>query len=241
MRHDRYIAYYRVRAPRSGAPDATGVGPDLEAQQSAVQAYLKGVAGKLIEDHCEMESAKGKAGKPGTSTGRERPELAKALQACEAQEAQLILANMGRLVRNAGFLRTLEASGVEFVACDFPSLTRESVAVVAAVAEEEHQRASARIKAALAAAKARGVKLGGDRGNSIANEARKGAEASKQVRQENAARQAEDIKPIIDAIKAKGITSLQAIAGVLNARGIKTARGARWHATSVKRIIERAG
>lgn len=241
MRHNRYIAYYRVRASRSGAPDVAGAGPDLEVQQSAVQEYLNGVSGKLVEEHCEIESAKGKAGKSGTRTGRDRPELAKALRTCKQQEARLIIANMGRLVRDAQFLRVLEASEVEFVACDFPSLIRETIAVVAAVAEEEHQRASARIKAALAAAKARGVKLGGDRGNSIANEAHKGAEASKQVRQENAARQAEDIKPIIDAIKAKGISSLQAIAGVLNARGIKTARGARWHATSVKRIIERTG
>lgn len=234
MRNDRYIAYYRVRATNSDSPGGAGVGLGLEPQQQAVQACLANLHGKVLEDYSEVESGK------NTKRGN-RPQLESALVACEEHDARLIIANMGRLVRDARFLRALEHAGVEFVACDFPSLNLQTVGVVAAVAEEEHLRASTRIKAALAAAKARGVKLGGDRGNAIANEAHKGAMASKQVRQANAERQAEDIKPVIDAIKAKGITSLQAIAGVLNARGIKTSRGARWHATSVKRVIERAG
>ena len=96
------------------------------------------------------------------ATGRrnDRPELQKALAACRKHKARLVIAKLDRLSRNVAFIATMMDSGVEFLACDNPHATRLTLHILAAVAEHEREMVSARTKAALQAAKVRGVRLG---------------------------------------------------------------------------------
>jgi DNA invertase Pin-like site-specific DNA recombinase len=224
MATGRYIAYYRVSTKRQGK---SGLG--LEAQKNAVADYLNGGRWTLKDEVTEVES--------GTRT--DRPELAKALALCRLHKATLLVAKMDRLSRNLHFLSGLMESGVDFIACDLPAANRLTIHVLAAVAEAEAEAISARTKAALAAAKARGVKLGGDRGN-IASVSRKGASASARARAAEARRRAADLMPVIDAIKAQGTVSLRDVAEELDRRGITTARGGGWSAVQVRRVLNSA-
>jgi DNA invertase Pin-like site-specific DNA recombinase len=113
-----------------------------------------------------------------------------------------------------------------------PNANRLTVGIMAMVAEEERRAISERTKAALAAAKARGVKLGG-RPESLKNTdlgRRRGAE----VRRAKAAARAKDLAPVIEAIRAEGIRSAAGIAKALNLRGIPTAHGGKWRAIQVQ-------
>jgi DNA invertase Pin-like site-specific DNA recombinase len=143
-----------------------------------------------------------------------------------------------RLARNVAFISNLMESGVEFTAVDFPQANRLTVHILAAVAEHEREMISQRTKAALAAAKARGTKLGGDRGNLRAVGDR-GREISRTVRIKKASDRVADLSPIIAEIRASGATSLGRIAKALNERGIRTPRGAEWQPVQVKRVLER--
>ena len=129
-------------------------------------------------------------------------------------------------------------SGVEFTAVDFPQANRLTVHILAAVAEHEAKAISTRTKDALAAAKARGKRLGGDRGN-LPTVAKEGAKASVATRIAKANNRASDLLPIIEELKASGAVSLRQIAAGLNARGIETARGGEWSATQVQRVMIR--
>ena len=125
--------------------------------------------------------------------------------------------------------------GVEVTAADMPEANRFVLHIMAAVAEQEGRAISERTKAALAAAKARGVKLGWsipERDSEQRQAARKGAAVNKA----RALAHAENVLPVIEQIRA-GDASLRQIAAELNARGIKTARGGKWHATTVQNII----
>jgi len=143
------VAYYRVSTPKQGR---SGLG--LEAQRHAVEGYLNGGDWQIVGEFTEIETGK----------RADRPALAKALAMCRLHGARLVIAKLDRLSRNAHFLLGLKESGVDFVAADMPNANRLTVGIMAMVAEDEAQRISQRTKAALAAAKRRGVKLGGDRG-----------------------------------------------------------------------------
>jgi DNA invertase Pin-like site-specific DNA recombinase len=106
---------------------------------------------------------------------------------------------------------------------------------MAVVAQAERKMISARTKAALAAAKARGVKLGGDRGNLPATAA-KGRLASLEARRKVAEQRAQDLAPILAEFRAQGVTSLRKVADFLNARGVPAARGGKWTAVQVGRL-----
>ena len=151
--------------------------------------------------------------------------------------ARLVIAKLDRLSRNAHFLLGLKESGVDFVAADMPNANRLTVGIMAMVAEDEAQRISQRTKDALAAAKRRGVKLGGDRG--VIPNARS-HKASAEALHARTASRAADLAPIIKELQAAGKTSLRAIAEGLNAQGIPTSRGdGEWTATQVMRVLER--
>ncbi|MBN4098618.1 recombinase family protein [Methylobacterium sp. OT2] len=224
MAEGRFVAYYRVSTARQGR---SGLG--LDAQQTAVRGYLNGGSWSLTAEVVEVESGK----------RNDRPKLAEALRLCRLHKATLIIAKLDRLARNVAFVSALMESGVEFVAVDFPQANRLTVHILAAVAEHEAKAISERTTAALAQAKARGVKLGGDRGHMPAIAAQ-GHAASLAKRQEKAKGRADDLLPVIAEIQAGGATSLRAIAAELNARRIETARGGEWSAVQVKRVLDRA-
>lgn len=224
MATGKYITYYRVSTKRQGR---SGLG--LEAQKNAVADYLNGGRWTLVAEVTEVESGK----------RSDRPQLANALALCRIHSATLLVAKMDRLSRNLHFLTGLMESGVDFVACDIPKANTLTVHILAAVAQAEGEAISARTKAALAAAKARGIALGGDRGN-FARIAHRGSPAGVRTRQIKAQARAKDLLPVIEAIKADGAVSLRDIAAVLNERQIPTARGGEWSATQVQRVLNRA-
>jgi DNA invertase Pin-like site-specific DNA recombinase len=223
MANGNFVSYLRVSTARQGI---SGLG--LEAQREAVAGYLNGGKWKLIKEVVEVESGK----------RNDRPAIAEALRLCRLHRATLIIAKLDRLARNVHFISSLMESGVEFIAVDFPQANRLTVHILAAVAEHEAAMISARTVAALAAAKARGVVLGGRRGDMSRMEAMaaKGTKASAAARSALAAKRNEDLLPLIEEIRAKGSRTLRGIAAELNARGITAPRAGEWSAVQVKRV-----
>jgi DNA invertase Pin-like site-specific DNA recombinase len=214
----KFVAYYRVSTDQQGA---SGLG--LAAQRAAVETYLDGGPWRLVAEHTEVESGK----------RADRPELAKALAACRKHKAKLIIAKLDRLSRNLAFIATLMDSGVEFVAVDNPHANKLTIHILAAVAQHEREAISERTKAALAAAKARGKKLGGPR-------LAKARKRSLAVRRAAADAFAANVRPIIEQIQASGVSSLRGVAKALTARGVRTARGgSEWTAVQVSNVLER--
>ena len=213
-----FVAYYRVSTDKQGA---SGLG--LEAQRSAVLDFINGGTANLIAEFTETESGK----------RNDRPQLAEALKLCRKEKAKLVIAKLDRLARNVSFISNLMESGVDFVAVDMPDANRLTVHILAAVAEHEREMISQRTKAALQAAKARGVKLGSP-------DPKKGSAIGVAVRKEQADQFAANAVPIIREIEASGVTSRLGIAKALNARGVQTARGGRWYDSTVKNVLGRA-
>jgi DNA invertase Pin-like site-specific DNA recombinase len=216
----RFVAYYRVSTAKQGA---SGLG--LEAQRAAVTDYLNGGNWKLLSEHAEVESGK----------HADRPALAAALQDCKLRKATLVIAKLDRLSRDAHFLLGLEKSGIDFVAVDMPNANRMTVGIMAVVADEERRMISARTKAALAAANARGIKLGGKRANNVDFDPALGRVA----RTEASDAFARCVGPIIAELRQAG-QSLRQIVATLNERGIQTMRGGAWTPTTVRNVLLRA-
>ena len=145
----RFVAYYRVSTDKQGR---SGLG--LEAQKAAVKQRLNGGPWQLVGEFTEIESGR----------RAKRPQLEAALKACKKQKAKLVVAKLDRLARNTRFLLTLVESGVEVLFADLPEVAgamgKFILTQMAAVAELEAGLIGERTKAALAAAKQRGVKLG---------------------------------------------------------------------------------
>jgi DNA invertase Pin-like site-specific DNA recombinase len=218
----RFVAYYRVSTQRQGA---SGLG--LEAQRSAVEAFVAQRGGQVLAERVEVESGK----------RNDRPELAEALAEAKRLGAVLLIAKLDRLARNVAFISALLESGVEVQAADMPEANKFMLHIMAAVAEHEAAAISARTKAALAAAKARGVKLGWsipERGE----EAKAASAAAAERRVAEADRFAGQVGPLVQALAGEG-RSLRAIAAELNDRGITTPRGKAWAATSVRNVLAR--
>ena len=223
MAQGKFVAYYRVSTARQGR---SGLG--LEAQKQAVADYLDGGRWKLVGEYVEVES--------GRSNGR--VELQRALAACRLHNATLVIAKIDRLSRNAAFLLTLRDHGVEFLATDMPAANRMTVGIMAMVAENEAEAISARTKAALAAAKRRGVKLGRP-ANLTDRWRRQGAIVSAKVRGAKASQRARDLAPIIEELRRAGAGSLRELARGLNSQGWTTPRGGEWSSTQVQRVLAR--
>ena len=220
MHKVKYVAYYRVSTQRQGR---SGLG--LEAQRSAVIDRLCG-RGELVAEYTEVES--------GRRT--DRPRLAEALAACRLHRATLIIAKLDRLARNVAFVSNLMESGTEFEAVDFPQANRLTIHILAAVAENEAQAISQRTRAALAAAKTRGTRLGGFRGRAgTCNDLAK----ARAARITQADRRAADLAPMIQAIRGEGTTSAGKIAEALNEQGITAPRGGAWSPAQVRRVLSR--
>jgi DNA invertase Pin-like site-specific DNA recombinase len=223
----KFVAYYRVSTRRQGR---SGLG--LEAQRSAVTTYLNGGKWEITAEFTEVESGR----------NANRPVLEQALAAARLHRATLVVAKVDRLTRSVAFLLRLLEANVDVRFADLPQIEgatgRFLLHQMVAVAELEAAMISKRIKEALAAAKRRGTKLGGDRGTVPTARAR--AQASAAIRK-NADERAADILPAIKTLQESGSASLHAIAAGLNARGIPTARGnGIWRPAQVARILKRA-
>ncbi|MGO9930446.1 MAG: recombinase family protein [Steroidobacteraceae bacterium] len=217
----RYVAYYRVSTDRQGR---SGLG--LEAQKAAVEAFRNRTGGVLRAEFTEIQSGK----------DDDRARLSEALKLCRLTNSTLLIAKLDRLSRNVAFLATLQQSGTKFVACDLPEANELVVHILAAVAQAERKAISERTKAALAAAKARGVRLGNPRlppGN-----APSAANASKARTMKTDGRAAE-LREVIENAERKGHGTLRQLARYLNELGIASACGKQWHANSVRRVKQR--
>lgn len=217
----KFVTYLRVSTERQGQ---SGLG--LEAQRTAVAAHVLG-RGEVVAEFVEVESGK----------RAERPQLALALAEAKRAGAVLLIAKLDRLARNVAFIANLLESGVEVTAADMPEANRFLLHVMAAVAEHEAQAISDRTKAALAAAKARGVKLGWSNPERAA-EQRQAAKKGAAARIAKADHFAANVLPIICELQGSGL-SLRRIAEILNERDVSTARNGEWQATTVRNVIAR--
>lgn len=216
------IAYYRVSTEGQGR---SGLG--IEAQREAVARFAATENFDMIGSFTEIETGK------GSDALERRMELAAALTAARKAKCPIIVAKLDRLSRDVAFISGLMAKRVPFIVANLgKDVDPFMLHIYAALAEKERADISARTKAALAAKRAQGVKLGNPRAAEAAVIARAAASAE-------ADRFAEQMRPIIDGIRASGITTNKGVADALNARGIRTARGSEWHATSVRRIMTR--
>jgi DNA invertase Pin-like site-specific DNA recombinase len=213
----RCIAYYRVSTDRQGR---SGLG--LEAQSAAVRAYVSHRTGDLVECFTEIES------------GRrvDRPQLAAAIASCRQHKATLLIAKLDRLARNVHFISGLMESGVDFIACDMPQANRLTVHIMAAMAEHEREMISTRTREAMTAAKARGQRLGAPD---------PAAAWPLALAAQAAQREARDARSLqlISLVQSGQTMSFSETARRLNALGIASPCGGRWHPASVRAILRR--
>lgn len=210
----RFVSYLRVSTQRQGQG---GLG--IEAQRTAVAQYVRGADGELLEENVEVESG----------AVRDRPILVKSISRCRELKAILLIAKLDRLGRNVAFIAALMEAGVEFVAVDAPFASPLMLHILAAFAEHERKMISERTRAALAAAKARGVQLGLN-GRKLASE-----------HVEQAARFAEGLRPAIERILLSGAETLKDIGDGLNAEGFGTRDGSMWSPGAVQKVLKRLG
>ncbi len=222
----RFVAYYRVSTDRQGK---SGLG--LDAQRAAVTKYVAGIGGVVAAEFEEVESGK----------RNDRPQLAAALAACRARRAALVIAKLDRLARNARFLlHVVEGTGeAGVVFCDLPSVPPGPVGKflltqMAAVAELEAGLISQRTRAALAAAKARGTRLGNPQLRSGAPEHARAAAAAKS---RQARTRAANVLPYLEAARRAGARTLHELAEALTNRGVPTPAGRNhWRPEQVRRV-----
>src|SRR4051812_28797859 len=195
----KVVNYLRVSTRKQGT---SGLG--LEAQRHAVEAFAASRRAKVVETFVEVESGKINA----------RPELQKALHLAKVTGAKLVIAKLDRLSRNAAFLLTLRDSGVKFVAADMPEANNLTIGVLAVIAEHERETISKRTREALAVAKRR-KKLGNPNGARAFRRAGKGNKAAVNAVRQQADTHAEQLRPVLEDLRIKRITTLLGIAAEL--------------------------
>ncbi len=214
-----FVAYYRVSTQRQGR---SGLG--LEAQRHAVTSHVTGTQGMLLREFTEIETGK------GTNALDRRPELREALDHCRKQKATLLIAKLDRLARNVHFVSGLIESGVDFVAADMPQANKTMIQIFAAMSEWERDEIARRTRAALAAAKARGVRLG--------ETGPKNIKRKNQERRDEALRFADRIRSLFNSYLDRKMTQREMVDD-LNRLGITTPRGRSWSLIQVQRVIRR--
>lgn len=235
----RVVAYYRVSTDEQGR---SGLG--LEAQKATVMALCKARGWEIAAEFKEVESGK----------RNDRRELAAAVHHAKVTNGTLVIAKLDRLSRNAAFITALQDSGAKFIAADMPEANELTVHIMAAVAQAERKAIASRTREALAAAKARGTwtkadgtpyksgtRLGNPNGAAAIRRAGKGNVAAVESIKGNANAFAQDLLPVIERLRSQGLTSLPQLARGLNEGGFATPRGGKWHPSSVRNLLARAG
>jgi DNA invertase Pin-like site-specific DNA recombinase len=217
------VAYIRVSTQKQGA---SGLG--LEGQQAAIERFCAAESFTLAQTFTEIETAK------GADALDRRPQLAAALRRAAAYKCSVVVAKLDRLSRDVAFISGLMAQGVPFIVTETPNADPFMLHIYAAVAEQERTKISERTKAALAAAKARGVKLGNPHGPKpfTAEIQQQGIAAVRR----NADARAQQLSELLAEFADQ---SANAAAKAFNERGIPTARGGEWTAKAVIRIRSR--
>ncbi len=220
------MAYYRVSTDKQGQ---SGLG--LDAQRDAVELHARSVGAEVIAEFQDVESGR-KADRAG---------LAAALATCRTKRATLLIAKLDRLARSVAFISNLMEGGVDFVAADMPLVNRLTVHVLAAVAEHEREMISQRTRAALAAAKVRGTRLGNPRLPATGTLAAVPPPSTAGGQARVAAAQARAVaayRPVIEEARSAGALSLGDYAQALQAARLPTPRGGdRWSRPSVARVL----
>lgn len=218
MKTGRFVTYRRVSTDEQRR---SGLG--LEAQSRDLELFLSTLPeATVLADYSEVVS--------GGKTDSDRPVLTQALQHCRKARATLLVSKLDRLSRNVAFVANLlEDKTVDLVVAQLPRASRFELHLYAALAEQEREFVSQRTKAALAAAKARGVKLGG---------ARPHLPEHNQRRRERADRHAQSVASLVVTLRDRGAT-LQEVADALNGSGLTTPRGSLWRPEQVRRVLQR--
>jgi DNA invertase Pin-like site-specific DNA recombinase len=217
------VSYARVSTARQGR---SGLG--IEAQRASIARFAEAEGYEIVREFMEVETGK------GADALDRRPQLSAALAEARKLKCAVLVAKLDRLSRDVHFVSGLMTHRVAFLVAELgPDVDPFILHLYAALSEKERAMISLRTKHALAAAKARGVVLGGPR----LAQARVVAQAAIKT---NADQHAAHVLPIIREAQRAGAVTFRAIADVLNARGIHTARGGQWYATSVKNVMERA-
>lgn len=225
---NKYIAYYRVS---TGAQGRSGLG--IAAQRETVRRFLASEGGGWppLQSFTETESGR----------RSDRPQLSKALAACRAHKATLVVAKVDRLARSQAFLERLRDSGVDVRFCDLPDVKgatgRFLLAQMAAVAELEAGLISERTKAALAAKVARDGQWDRNARHHLVPGA--GQKAATQGARQKADDRAADLADTVARLRAEGVTSVRGIAAALNGADIATPRGGTWGPSNVGNLLAR--
>ena len=214
----QFIGYFRVSTKMQGI-DGNG----MASQRDIVRRFVESQNGILEKEFSEVES--------GKYSDSDRPQLAAALDYCKRNKATLVIAKLDRLARNAEFLLRLQNSGADFVCCDCPNADRFTVGILALVAQRERELISERTRLGLAAAKAKGVKLGNPN-------PQKALAAMIAANKSAKVKFAAKVFPIIQEIKSAGVKTLVGICECLNRRGISTRNGKNWYPATIRNILK---
>jgi DNA invertase Pin-like site-specific DNA recombinase len=218
------IAYYRVSTQRQGR---SGLG--LEAQRAAVMRFAESEGITIAGEFTEVETGK------GADALDRRPQLAAALATARKEKCPVLVAKLDRLSRDVAFIAGLMAQRVLFIVAELGADADPFMLhLYAALAEKERRQISERTRAALAARKERGTKLGNPRNADDA------AAAGRRAQIDAAAQFAATMLPVVASLQKAGLTSYRGIAAALNGRGVRTARGGRWQVSNVRNLLARA-
>lgn len=218
-----FVAYYRVSTERQGK---SGLG--IEAQRSAVARFAETEHMERAAEFTEVETGK------GSDALDRRPQLAAALAKAKQLKCPVVVAKLDRLSREVAFIANLMAQRVPFVVAELGvDADPFMLHLYAALAEKERRLISLRTTAALAAKKAQGVALG-NRSN-IDTAGALGRASAKDKADNFAA----NLMPVVSSIQVAGANTLAGIADALNGRGVRTARGGRWHVSTVMNLLKR--
>lgn len=213
----QFVTYYRVSTTRQGV---SGLG--LEAQRQTVERYLAGRAQTVLGSFTEVETGK------GSNALEKRTQLRLAVELCQKTGATLLISTLSRLARNVHFVSGLIETGVDFIAADMPNANKVMIQMHAVMSEWERDQISERTKAALAAAKARGVVLGATGPTNL--------KTCNDQRQQKAQEFRERLRPVLEGMRAQGLTR-RAMVERLNDLGMKAPMGGMWSLGQVQRLM----